>query len=46
MASLASGAALHRFGWTAMNLAVVPVLLLVLVLIATRRSDQESFDAT
>jgi predicted MFS family arabinose efflux permease len=46
MASLASGAALHRFGWTAMNLAVVPVLLLVLVLIATRRSDQQSLDAT
>jgi MFS family permease len=36
VASLASGAALHRFGWIAMNLAAVPVLLLVLVLIARR----------
>ena len=32
-ASLASGAVLHQFGWTTMNLAAVPALLLVLVLI-------------
>jgi len=36
LASLAAGAVLHQFGWVAMNLAVVPVLLLVLVLIARR----------
>jgi MFS family permease len=30
IASLASGAVLHRFGWVAMNLAVAPILLLVL----------------
>jgi MFS family permease len=41
VASLASGAVLHRFGWVAMNLAVVPLLLVVLVLIArfNRRSE-------
>jgi MFS family permease len=33
-ASLASGAVLHQFGWAAMNLAAVPLLLLVLVLVA------------
>jgi MFS family permease len=32
-ASLASGAALHRFGWTTMNLAAVPVLAAMLALI-------------
>jgi predicted MFS family arabinose efflux permease len=30
LASLASGAVLHRFGWVAMNLAVAPLLLVVL----------------
>jgi MFS family permease len=34
IASLASGAVLHRFGWLPMNLAVAPVLLLILALIA------------
>ena len=29
VASLAAGAVLHQFGWAAMNLAVVPLLLLV-----------------
>jgi MFS family permease len=33
-ASLAAGAVLHRFGWLPMNLAVAPILLLVLTLIA------------
>jgi MFS family permease len=33
-ASLASGAALHRFGWMTMNLAAVPVLAAMLTLIA------------
>ena len=33
LASLAAGAVLHQFGWAAMNLAAVPILLLVLVLI-------------
>ncbi len=33
MASLASGAALYRFGWVTMSLATVPVLVLVLVLV-------------
>jgi predicted MFS family arabinose efflux permease len=37
LASLASGAALHRLGWVAMNLAVAPILLLVLALIVTTR---------
>jgi MFS family permease len=32
-ASLASGAVLYRFGWVAMNAAVVPLLLLVLALL-------------
>jgi len=41
LASLAAGAVLHQFGWTAMNLGVVPVLLLVLVLIA--RGDGSVF---
>ena len=36
VASLAAGAVLHQFGWAAMNLAAVPILLLVLVLIARR----------
>jgi MFS family permease len=34
LASLASGAALYRFGWTQMSLAAAPLLVLVLVLIA------------
>lgn len=34
LASLASGAALHRLGWATMSLAAAPVLVLVLVLIA------------
>ena len=34
VASLAAGAVLHRFGWVAMNLAAVPLLLVVLLLIA------------
>jgi MFS family permease len=45
IASLASGAALHRFGWSAMNLAAVPVLLVVLALIAVtarRRVSQSA----
>ena len=33
IASLAAGAVLHQFGWAAMNLAAVPVLLLVLALV-------------
>jgi MFS family permease len=33
LASLASGAALYRFGWVAMSLATAPVLVLVLMLI-------------
>jgi MFS family permease len=37
LASLASGAALHRFGWVAMNMAAAPVLLLVLALIVATR---------
>jgi MFS family permease len=37
VASLAAGAVLHRFGWLSMNLAVAPILLLVLVLIAKQR---------
>jgi MFS family permease len=37
VASLASGAVLHRFGWVAMNLAATPLLVLVLWLIATTR---------
>jgi len=34
LASLAAGAVLHRFGWIAMNLTTVPLLIVVLVLIA------------
>jgi hypothetical protein len=30
---LAAGAVLHQFGWTAMNLAVAPILLIVLFLL-------------
>jgi MFS family permease len=37
MASLGAGAVLHRFGWLPMNLAVAPILLLVLMLIARQR---------
>jgi MFS family permease len=37
VASLAAGAVLHQLGWLAMNLAVVPILLLVLALIARQR---------
>ncbi len=37
LGSLASGAVLNRFGWVAMNLAAIPVLLLVLVLVARHR---------
>jgi MFS family permease len=36
VASLAAGAVLHQFGWAAMNLAVAPILLVVLFLIAKR----------
>lgn len=36
VASLASGAVLHRFGWVAMNVAVVPLLILVVVLLVRR----------
>ena len=40
LASLASGAALYRFGWVAMSLAAAPILLLVLALIvATSRKS-------
>lgn len=42
LASLAAGAVLHQFGWTALNLATVPVLLLVLVLIAVSKNDSGS----
>jgi MFS family permease len=35
VASLAAGAVLHRFGWVAMNLSAVPVLLIVFVLLST-----------
>ena len=38
LASLAAGAVLHRFGWVAMNLAAAPLLLVLLVLLARRRS--------
>jgi MFS family permease len=41
LASLAAGAVLHQFGWAAMNLAAVPLLLLVLLLIA--RGDGSVF---
>jgi len=37
LASLASGAVLHRFGWVAMNLAAAPILILVLALIVRFR---------
>ena len=37
IASLASGAVLHRFGWVAMNLAAAPILILVLALIVRSR---------
>ena len=37
LASLASGAVLHRFGWIAMNLAAAPILILVLALIVRSR---------
>lgn len=37
IASLASGAALYRFGWVAMSLAAAPILLLVLTLIVTTK---------
>ena len=37
LASLAAGAVLHQFGWAAMNLAVAPVLVLVLLLVARRK---------
>jgi predicted MFS family arabinose efflux permease len=43
LASLAAGAVLHRFGWTAMNLAAAPVLALVLLLVA-KRSRSRSMD--
>jgi MFS family permease len=36
MASLAAGAVLHRFGWTVMNIAAAPFLLVVLALIFAR----------
>ena len=42
LASLASGAVLHRFGWVAMNLAMVPVLLLVLALLVTSRTQRSA----
>ena len=35
-ASLAAGAVLNRFGWLTMNLAAVPVVIVLLVLIARR----------
>jgi MFS family permease len=37
LASLAAGAVLYRFGWAAMNLAAVPLLLLVLTLLVRFR---------
>ena len=37
VASLAAGAVLYRFGWVAMNLAAIPPLLFVLVLLARAR---------
>lgn len=42
VASLAAGAVLHQFGWSAMNLAVVPILLLVLMLIAGRLRESST----
>jgi predicted MFS family arabinose efflux permease len=41
VASLAAGAVLHRFGWAAMNLAAVPILLVVVALIARSRRGRE-----
>ena len=40
--SLAAGAVLHRFGWLPMNLAVAPILLLVLALIARQHVAQRA----
>jgi hypothetical protein len=40
IASLGAGAVLHRFGWLPMNLAVVPILLVVLTLIARQHLAQ------
>jgi len=37
LASLASGAVLHRFGWVAMNVAAAPILIIVLALIVRFR---------
>jgi MFS family permease len=37
IASLASGAVLHKFGWVTMNVAAAPVLILVLALMIARR---------
>ena len=42
VASLAAGAVLHRFGWLPMNLAVVPILVLVLTLIARQHLAQRA----
>jgi len=39
VASLAAGAVLHQFGWAAMNLAAVPILLLVLFLLRQLRES-------
>jgi len=41
VASLAAGAVLHRFGWVVMNLAVVPLLIAVLALVARFRRRAE-----
>jgi MFS family permease len=43
-ASLAAGAALHRFGWVAMNLTAVPVLVFVLMLIVATESSRRGRD--
>lgn len=41
LASLASGAALHRLGWVAMNIAAAPILIAVLAMIvSSRRAPQ------
>ena len=46
ISSLAAGAMLHRFSWAYMNLAAVPLLLVVLVLIARRRSGPSQLSSS
>ena len=42
LASLAAGAVLHQFGWAAMNFAVAPILLAVLILLKSGRRATQS----